>query len=249
MPKVLSLPDIGDTFGKLTVESLRARRHNGRTVIWCRCFCGKTKRVKPSDLKRGFVTSCGCAKTEVLIKRNKAMATHGMSRSPEHRAWRGMRERCQNPQNKYYHRYGGRGIKVCKRWSRFENFYADMGSRPSRRFTLERLNNNGPYSPKNCVWATRKQQNNNKRSSRRLRFENQTKTVTQWAECKGINIGTLFSRLRAGMSVKDALSIRNLKAQPRSSMKLRLHKIRVSAGKAAAAKRWGYQKSGLRRRV
>lgn len=111
---------------------------------------------------RGESRSCGCLKDEIL---KTASRTHGHSSpvSPEYRAWNNMRNRCSNPKVNHYQDYGGRGIRVCARWQIFENFLADMGRRPSPLYTLERMDNDGNYEPGNCKWATRYEQQHNKR--------------------------------------------------------------------------------------
>jgi len=98
-----------------------------------------------------------------LTKQRFSGFVHGMFGTPEYWSWGGMIQRCHNPSNPAFHNYGGRGIKVCKRWRKFENFYADMGPRPSPNHTLDRINNNHGYNPKNCRWATWLQQASNRR--------------------------------------------------------------------------------------
>jgi hypothetical protein len=153
---------IGQIFGNLTVISLSTQRHNGYKHYICRCLCGQFTNARSSSLRSGNTRSCGCLKEENM--RNVA-TKHGLS--TQHKAlmrrWSMMLDRCFNPRNKSYKNYGGRGITVCARWFSFENFYVDMGEPPTPGHTLERLNNDGPYSPDNCIWLLQKYQNFNRR--------------------------------------------------------------------------------------
>lgn len=151
-------PDlIGQRFGKVVVIGISDRGKHFRK--WeCRCDCGGTAFVTTTKLRNRHVRSCGCLRRQ---------ATHGAARTgdefPEYWIWNAMRGRCGNPKNKGYPGYGGRGITVCERWSKFENFIADMGRRPSPDLSLERKDNNGNYEPGNCIWADWFVQARNKR--------------------------------------------------------------------------------------
>lgn len=126
--------------------------------------------------------------------------------SPEYQSWYSMRSRCQNPNAANYANYGGRGITVCSRWDVFEHFLADMGPRPSSKHTLDRRNNEGPYCPENCRWATPTEQGRNRRTNHRLTFRGETLTVQEWAERIGIRPKTLHERLRRGQTAERALT-------------------------------------------
>ena len=148
----------GKRFGRLIAVGLAARKYRNGRVTWkCRCMCGRIAYVTTSNLKRGGVKSCGCLQIEMS-------RTHGATGTPEYRSWHNMKTRCADLDDKDY---GGRGIKVCRRWLHsFENFLADMGPRPPGDISIDRKKNHLGYSPGNCRWATRKQQNNNQRPRR-----------------------------------------------------------------------------------
>lgn len=135
-------------------------------------------------------------------------ARHGMSRTPEHKAWAAMLDRCRNPKNPSYHNYGGRGIKVCTRWQdSFGNFLSDMGRKPSPKYSIERRNNSRGYTPANCAWVTSKEQTNNMRTNRRFSYQGVSLTLAQWSDTTGIPYFTLYSRLvDMGWSVADTFT-------------------------------------------
>lgn len=132
---------------------------------------------------------------------------HGLSKTPEHGIWRGMKARCHNPNGHDYERYGGRGIKVCDQWhNSFSAFYADMGPRPTPEHSIERINNAGDYEPGNCKWATINEQGCNKRNNRRLELNGKSLTVSQWCRLLGFSETVITMRLKRGWSVEQALT-------------------------------------------
>lgn len=155
----------GDLFGRWTVIGPSDKRASSKTLyVRCRCACGQERDVNLDNLKRGLTTSCGCYAAENSAR---CHTTHGCARgsglSPEYRIWRSMKNRCCNSNVRHYVRYGGRGISVCDRWMKFEDFLADMGPRPTPGHSIDRIDNDGNYEPGNCRWATAKEQRANQR--------------------------------------------------------------------------------------
>lgn len=192
----------GQVFGRLTVL---APRKVGRKYRWlCRCECGNETIVQRGALLGGTTASCGCLATEMLIARS---STHCMTRTPEHRTWAGMKSRCYNQHTHSFSDYGGRGITVCNRWREsFEAFYADMGPRPSPRHSLDRIDNDGNYEPGNCRWATRSEQQTNKRNNHRLELNGECLTIADWSRKLGFPKWLIRQRIvKQGWSVEAAL--------------------------------------------
>lgn len=202
---------VGLTFDRLTVLSRAGSSKVGRAMWRCRCRCGETVIIQGKRLLIGHTRSCGCLmreKASVSFIRN--FQRHGESKhsrpSPEYRVWNAMLDRCLNQYGDNYARYGGRGICVCKRWMKFENFLADMGRRPSLTHTIDRIDNDGGYKKSNCRWATRSEQQRNRRNTDRFTFRGQTLPLIVWAERIGIRVKTLRMRIRHGWSIERTLT-------------------------------------------
>ncbi len=166
---------------------------------FCKCDCGKPVIAYGQDLASGRIKSCGCLSADRARK-------HGASKTQLYRVWVAMRSRCRTPSDCAYKNYGGRGITVDPRWEEFSVFLADMGPRP-KGATLERKDNDGPYSKDNCRWATHREQHNNKRTNRMLTAFGRTQTVAQWAAETGLPWTTIRSRLdRFGWPLESALT-------------------------------------------
>lgn len=167
------------------------------------CDCGQYKVVDVHNAAKGKIHSCGCL---YKSSRSEIRKTHGKCRTAEYKVWAGVKRRCYNQNEEGYYKYGGRGIKVCERWlNSFENFLADMGTRPSPQHSIERKDNEKDYSPDNCKWATLIEQANNTRNNRFLEFKGIRLTVTQWARKLGVTDKTLFTRIYRGHNIETIL--------------------------------------------
>lgn len=207
----------GQRFGMLVVLYFSHMSQSGQSMWMCRCDCGIEKPMQIGNAKFRGSSSCGCRRTEMLSN-GMMRRTHGQHDTTEYHVYCSMRQRCTNKLNAAYSDYGGRGITICERWlESFENFFEDMGKRPSGT-SLDRIDNNLGYSPDNCRWASKDQQANNTRANRMIEFCGETMTMAQWASRRNVPIQTLFNRLLLGWTVERALTtpsrkhLRELKA-------------------------------------
>lgn len=201
---------IGQRFGRLVLIGEPFTGRNSKCVAMCRCDCGKESLHRfMKAAGRPQSSGCGCDRSELV---RKSKTTHGCAgranSTMEYHAWSGMIARCENANNPAYEDYGGRGISVCQRWREsFEAFLKDMGPRPSGKHTLDRFpSNDGNYEPGNTRWATRIQQNRNRRSNRLITIDGVTRCVVEWSECPGaashVNIR---ARKRMGWPDREAV--------------------------------------------
>ncbi len=198
--------EIGKRHGNLLVISKAKSRH-GKASWNCICDCGKKIQCTGDDLRTGNTKSCGCLHTATVAS---LFYKHGHCLNGGHsstwKSWQHAKARCSNPKDNAFRNYGGRGIRMCRRWlNSFSNFLADMGPKP-QHMTLERKNNDGNYEPGNCKWASRKEQNNNTRRTRFLNFNGQRKTITQWTTETRLSRGLILWRLNHGWTKRAALT-------------------------------------------
>lgn len=198
----------GNKYGRLTALEVVPKARGVKRLYWaCRCDCGNMVNVCSSKLSDGHTQSCGCLQKE---RASLAKTTHGASSSkgciPEYGVWLNMKARCAYKSTHSYKYYGARGISVCERWMKFENFLEDMGRRPSPSHSIDRLDSNGNYEPDNCKWSDDFEQNNNRSNNRRLTYDGKTMNLFQWAREVGINPKRIHARLVAGWSVARALT-------------------------------------------
>jgi hypothetical protein len=181
----------GLTFGRWTVVK-RSHVHKNYWCWVCACACGTERVVNGRLLRNGQSKSCGCFWHEQVT-------IHGMTGSREFKSWESMLQRCTNPNDPSYARYGGVGIKVCKRWSTFENFFSDMGPRPEGT-TLDRYPDaEGDYKPKNCRWATSGEQSRNRKNTRMLTYKGRTQMLLDWARELNMPYDLLLRRVNRGL--------------------------------------------------
>lgn len=191
----------GKKFGMLTAISIDHKK--GSRVYWnCICDCGGKRIVSNDHLRKLENTDCGCT------RRHKAnWKKHGMCNSRLYGIWSLMKERCFNPKRKEYKNYGGRGITVCQEWLDSKSFIEwALNNGYSNELTLDRINNNGDYCPDNCRWISKAEQMNNRRNNHIIVFNNQAKTLTQWAKEYGFTYAQLYKRLKLGWSFEKSIT-------------------------------------------
>jgi hypothetical protein len=197
----------GMKFGRLSVLSRAGNDKHGSAMWNCVCDCGVTGVFKGRNLTIGKTKSCGCW----LLEQRRSPKKHGhtsrtLGATSEYSAWKAMRQRCENPNNRSWKDYGGRGITVCDRWHTFSNFLQDMGKKPSPNLSIERVENNSGYTKENCIWATKRVQNRNKRNNIILTHNGKSQTIKDWANEYGLLFGTLYFRILRGWPMEKALT-------------------------------------------
>jgi hypothetical protein len=229
---VLKVQLTGQRFGRLEVIEFAERRRN--QAYWkCKCDCGNEIIARGSHLKDGNNKSCGCLRNELSGNR---LRTHGKKKSREYAAWQQMKHRCYNEANKHYHNYGARGISVCDEWrNSFEQFYKDMGDRPSTNHSLDRSDNEKGYYKENCRWATQKEQMNNFRNNVVIKHQGLSMTVSQWSNYLGVSVHKIYKRLKKDLTLdkvfyKGILRPKGMKYKKKdqlSSLRLELETLKA----------------------
>lgn len=196
----------GQRFGRLVVQ--RLDHYNDRHVSYweCLCDCGKTHIVCGTSLTRGSTRSCGCLHDE---KAKERATKHGKAHTDLYYIWQAMRKRCLDKNSKDYHNYGARGITVCDDWANSYISFQDWALKNgyTKGLSLDRINNDKQYCPKNCRWATRSQQNNNTRRTKKIKYQGKTQTLTEWCEELGLKRDTIYARIYCyGWSIPKAFT-------------------------------------------
>lgn len=201
MSEEILQPNTPAKFGRLIIVERNVSFYRAASGAYiprhlCQCECGNTKPIRNDYLISGHTQSCGC---------RRGQFRHGAYKTKLYKVWQAMKDRCHNSENNHFAEYGGRGIAVCERWQSFEAFASDMGQ-PPKGLTLERNDNNGPYSPNNCRWATRTEQQRNRRNNVWLELDGKRAIAQDWADSLGLKHHSLMKRIRSGWTLRDALT-------------------------------------------
>ena len=198
------------TFGRLTVLKESDTRSKQGYVQWvCRCECGNTIIVSSYSLTSGNTKSCGCLQKEIVTNRNMSRSRYSSvdRQTRLYKIWKGMHARTSYESQASYRDYGARGIKVCDDWAddytKFRDWALDHGY--DDNLTIDRVDVNDDYTPDNCKWSTRKEQNNNQRSNIQLTYNGETHTAAQWAEMIGVSKDCIYKRIQKGYEIERIL--------------------------------------------
>lgn len=219
----------GKTFGQLTVLSELPKEKKCQTALWlCRCVCGNIVHRFSGSLRRiKGNSSCGCIKTT---------HKHGFYKHKFRKKWVTIQDRCYNKNSKDYPNYGGRGISVCEEWRKdFLSFNTWCEKHYLPNTTLDRVDNNGDYSPYNCKFSTSKQQCNNRRNNRHLEYNGVVRTLSEWATITGLKRITISQRIDDGWDIHDALTLKPLKNGDRYHKKNKNRSVNAESKKKKAS--------------
>ena len=205
-----SVFEIGDKYGRLTIQEYAGKAKNGSTLVKCICDCGTEKIVRLCSLKKGGIKSCGFFAKELLIKRNKDVkyTTHGQSRTRLYTIWCDMKQRCLNKNQKVFKHYGERKISICDEWKNNFNSFYDWAIRNgyADNLTIDRIDVDGNYKPSNCRWATTQQQRRNTRSNVFVEINGVKKVLIDWCGYYKIKYTTVLSRIYSGWEMVKAIT-------------------------------------------
>lgn len=193
------------TFDRLRVVAFAGVGPHQRTMWLAKCVCGSEVTVRGSSLRNRTTRSCGCLARDIARAAGSRTRTHGLSGTSTYSIWDTMVQRCHNEKSKDYPRYGARGIEVCERWRKFDNFLADMGERPSG-LTLDRIDGSKGYSPDNCRWASYAVQVRNSSAATMVTINGKTQCLADWRKEIGLSSSAYGTRIQRGWSVERALT-------------------------------------------
>lgn len=193
----------GTRFDRWVVIGPAEKDNGGNRRVLCRCDCGTVRPVTGTRLRSGGSRSCGCLRSDQLT-------VHGEARrgemTTEYRIWEKMKRRCEVSSDPAFRYYGGRGIRVCERWASFDAFLEDMGRRPSLKHSIDRIDNDGDYTPSNCRWATRRDQCRNQRSNVRVEYRGKSYVLSELVDLLGKDYMLVYLRIRRGWDVDRAIN-------------------------------------------
>lgn len=187
-------------FGRLVAIERVGTDKLGNATWLCKCDCGNVKIVNTTCLRRGITRSCGCLAKECRY-------VHGKKKTRLYHIWQNMKCRCYNPNNPAYSNYGGRGITICDEWRRNFTAFHDWAMSHGYRddLSIDRIDNDGSYTPDNCHWATRTEQSQNRRKNHMIEMDGERKILAKWARQYNLNYDTVRSRLKRGWTPEKAL--------------------------------------------